>query len=185
MSGLHGKALKLGLLTAAILAALWTLGAQARPAKSDELSAPGDTRPILLGQSQAEADRGAVVEDVDRVPGQPDLRREAIDDARKLTEPVLEFAAVWCVGKAETGEVGRDNTVFVRQPRDKIAKHMRRAWEPVQQQERRSIRLTGFAIENLVAINHDMTIREGHCKLHGFDVERDGLRKPRRCETRV
>jgi hypothetical protein len=57
------------------------------------------------------------------------------------------------VGKTEPGQVGRNDVVLPGQFRDQVAKHVARGWKPVQQKNRRILRITGLTIKDFETVN--------------------------------
>ncbi|MNP15283.1 hypothetical protein D3C76_1076370 [compost metagenome] len=127
--------------------------------------------PIRVSQRQAQASGGAVVEEIHRIT----LESQYIDKlAQRLADriegvDVVTFSRHF--GEAESGQVRRDEAVFVRQQRDQLAELVRRAGKAVQQQQYRRVDSAGFAIEHLDAVGFDEFVGNvgvsgsGHCSL--------------------
>jgi hypothetical protein len=89
--------------------------------------------PVGMHESEAEANRRTIVEDVDGMACEPDRCREAIHHLREMIEGIREVRPIRRVRKAETREIGRHDMIPVGEQRDEIAKHVRRTREPVHQ----------------------------------------------------
>ena len=113
------------------------------------------------GQREAKADRSSIVEDVDCIPLYTDGLCEPIDDLGQVLEAVEELFAVRGVGKTKARKVRRHQMVAVSQGWNEIAKHVRRRRETMEQQDRRMILRTCFAIEDPAAVDQDLLI-SGH-----------------------
>lgn len=95
----------------------------------------GDAPGVPHGE--AEADRRAVVEDVERVAGQPERVGEPGDHLGQAVEGVGELFAVGRVGEAKAGQVWGDEVVVAGEVREEIAEHVRGSRETVEQEQRR------------------------------------------------
>src|SRR5262245_31117860 len=129
--------------------------------------------PLRMARREAEADRGAVIEDVDGIPGEPGDGREPVDDLGEVIKGVPELRPLRRLGETETWQVGGDHMVVVRQGRDQVAEHMGRRWKSMKQQQRWRRVGPRFPIEDLKAIHLDeavpclaQLVRQG--KSHGY-----------------
>ncbi len=111
--------------------------------------------PLGPRQREPEAHGRAVVEHVERVAMQPERVGEAFDHLGEVVEAVREGRPRGRLGEAEARQVGRDDVEAVRQQRDQVAEHVRRAREAVQQQQGGSRAIAGLAIEDLVRADGD------------------------------
>ena len=113
--------------------------------------------PLRMGEREPESDRRAVVEHVDRESRQSDGGGEGVHRFGQL----IESRAFRRVGKAEPGKIGRDHMVAVREQRNEVAEHVQnQGRESVQQEQRWSFGITGFAIEDGGAVGDGETISE-------------------------
>ena len=111
-----------------------------------------------------EAYRRAIVEDIDCKALQADHLCEAVDDGGDVIECVFEFAPRWHVRPAEAGQVGRDDVEAIGQKRDQIPEHVARAWDAMEQQQRRRVGGSGLAIKDSHAVYIGRAIFDGgHC----------------------
>src|ERR1700739_4689689 len=99
---------------------------------------------------QPETGRGAIVENIDGVARETDDFGEAVDGCR---DPVETMAATRQVGVAEARQGRGDEVKAIGQTRDKVAEHMARAWEAVQQQQLWRVRRTRRAIEDFATVH--------------------------------
>ena len=114
--------------------------------------------------SQTEACRRAIVEDIDGVAIEPDHLGEAVDRLGHLLEGVL--GAGRHVGFAETGQVGSDDMEAVGQARDQITEHVTCAGEAVKQQQLGSAERACRTIENVETVHvGDAVFDVGHAVL--------------------
>ena len=67
----------------------------------------------------------------------------------EVVERVLEFVRIRCIAIAETYIVWRDHMELVSQLGNQVTKHVRRAWEAVQEHDGWRIPGTGLATEKL------------------------------------
>ncbi len=108
---------------------------------------------LRVPQCESPTDRGAVVLDVDRVAGQAELIEEALGQVRQRVEGIGELRRRRRGRQSEPEVIGCDDVVAVGQPGDQVAEHERAGGEAVQQHNRRSIGVTGFPIEDPLAVN--------------------------------
>ena len=113
---------------------------------------------------QPEADRSAIVEDVDGELGQTEHLGEAVDDVGDVLERVAELVTGRLLGHAEAGQIRGDDMIVLGEFGDQVAEHVARAREAVQQQHGRAARIAGFAVEQLEAIDIDGVETNGHGK---------------------
>ena len=99
-------------------------------------------------QRETKADRGTVVEDVDGETLETDCGGEVLDHLCQIVELVSEMLAVGRNGEAEARQVRRHHMIAVGKQGNEVAEHMRRGWEPVQQQKRRMKRIARLSIKN-------------------------------------
>src|SRR5262245_4898241 len=111
--------------------------------------------PLRMARRETEADRRAVVEDVDSITVEPGDRGEPSDDVGEVIERIPELRPVRGVGEAETGQVGGDDVVVVRQGRDQVTEHVGRGWEAVKQEQRWRRVGPRFSVEDLEAVHLD------------------------------
>ena len=78
-----------------------------------------------MTNGEAEADRRAVIEDVERVLPEADHLGEPIDDVRQMIEAVLEVRSVWRIAKAEAGQIGDHDMIAIRERGNEAAIHVR------------------------------------------------------------
>ena len=84
---------------------------------------------------QSEADRRAIVEDVDRELLEVEQLSETADHVRDVLEGVGELIPPRLLGHTEARKVGRHDMVAAGQFRDQVAEHMARAREAVKQED--------------------------------------------------
>src|SRR5262249_10380012 len=119
--------------------------------------------PLGMEQREPKSHRSSIVEDVDRVPINTDGLYKPVDDFGQVFKAIAEVFAVRRVGKAEARKIGRHQMVAVSQGWNEIAKHVRRRWKAVQQQDCRAILEAVLAIEDLGTID-DSVLISGHCE---------------------
>jgi len=107
---------------------------------------------------QSEAGGRAVIENVDRKAGKPDDLREAVDDPSEVVERVGKPATVRHVGLAEAGKIGCDDAEAISEQRDKVAEHMARTRETVQEQDRRRMFWSRLAGKNADPVHVDLVV---------------------------
>src|SRR5262249_61265105 len=61
---------------------------------------------LRVARRETEADRRAVIEDVDGITGEPDDRREPVDDVGEMIEGVPERSSLRRLGETEARQVG-------------------------------------------------------------------------------
>src|SRR4029077_16704998 len=116
----------------------------------------GDTLGVC--QRQAESDRGAVIEDVDRETIETNGLGKAFDHLSQLLERVAELLPVGCIREPEARQIGRYHVVAIGERRNKVAKHVRRRWEAVQQENGWSSFRAGLAIKDVVGVDGSVLI---------------------------
>ena len=116
----------------------------------------GDT--LRVCQPQAESDRSAVIEDVDRKTLETNGLGKASDHLSQSFERVAELLPVGRIREAEARQIGRYHVVAIGERRNKVAKHVRRRWEAVQQENGWSSFRAGLAIKDLVAVDGSVLI---------------------------
>src|SRR5262249_19045217 len=99
-------------------------------------------------ESQTEADRRAVIEDVNGILIQADRLSELIDDLSEVIEGVGELLAIGGLGESEAGQIGCNYVIALSKNRNEVAEHVRRRGESVEQQDGRSVPGAGLAIED-------------------------------------
>src|SRR5262245_41510178 len=102
-----------------------------------------------MAESDAEAYRRAIVEDVHRKPIEADHFGEAFDHAGNVVECVSELFSRRHVGLTEPGKVRCNDVKSVSKKRDQVTEHVTRAGESVQEQEIGRAGRSRFAIEEL------------------------------------
>src|SRR5262245_24005328 len=70
--------------------------------------------PLWVARREAEADRRAVIEDVDGITGEPGDGREPVDDVGEMIEGVPELRPLRRLGEPEARQVGGYHMVVVR-----------------------------------------------------------------------
>ncbi len=90
-----------------------------------------------MADSEPEACRRAIVEDIHGKPIEADDLGKAADDAGNVVERVREFLSRRHIGLTEPGKVRRDDVKPVGQQRDQVTEHVASAREAVQQQQLR------------------------------------------------
>src|SRR5271166_1863792 len=103
--------------------------------------------------SNPQAHGSAVIKDVDREAFHPDDFGEAVDHLRKILERVSERIAGRQVRLTKARQIRRYQVKAVGEKWNQIAEHMPGGRKPMQQEQSRGIRPTGFAIGNLQTIN--------------------------------
>ena len=113
-----------------------------------------------LGMLEREpvADRRAVIHEIDRIVLDAELRQQAVDDVGVVAERVGERLVIGRGALAEARIVRRDDMVAIRERRDQIAEHVRRGRKAVQQQHGRRVGGSGFAVEDIDAVDLDGAI---------------------------
>jgi hypothetical protein len=81
------------------------------------------------------------------------MEQQLFDERGQIVERVAKIRRVGLVAITEAKEIGSDNMELVSELRDQIAEHMRGRRKAVQQNNRWSSGGTGFAVENLVAVD--------------------------------
>lgn len=104
--------------------------------------------PIGMLESEAKAGRRAVVEDVDGELFQADLLGELTHDLGQMIEGVGEALVIRRVGKAEAGQVGRDNVKIVREFRDQVAEHVARRGKAMKEKHCRCLKIARLTVED-------------------------------------
>jgi hypothetical protein len=94
---------------------------------------------LRVPRREPEADGAAEVLSVDGVAPQLLPFDEVLDDVGQVIERVLELGHRRRVAVAEARVVGRDEVKIRSKRRHKIAEHVRRRREAVQQQQRRGV----------------------------------------------
>src|SRR5262249_6068456 len=117
--------------------------------------------PLGVVDSEPEACRRAVVEDVYCKPIEADDLGKAVDDARDVVEGIAECLTRRHVGLTKSGKVRRNDRKSVGKERDQIPEHVARAREAMQQQELWRMRGPCFAIENLETVDIGRAIPDG------------------------
>jgi hypothetical protein len=74
---------------------------------------------------------------------------ELIHDFGEVIEGVIELVDWWCRAVTITRVVGSDDVVAIGESRHKVAKHLRRGREAVQQEQRRIFPRASLAIEDV------------------------------------
>ena len=107
---------------------------------------------------EADADRPAVILQVEYVGGEAELVGEAFDHVGEPGEAVVELVDRWRAGIAEAGIVGRDHVILRGEIGDQVSEHVGGGGEAVQQQDRRRVRRAGLAIEDVEAVDRDRLV---------------------------
>src|SRR5262249_4692724 len=97
---------------------------------------------------EAETDRRAIVEDVDRISIQADRLRELIDDLGEVIKGIGELFAIGRLREAEAGQIGCDDVIALGENRDKVAKHVRGSGKSVQEKDGGSVSGSSLTIED-------------------------------------
>src|SRR6202012_1674770 len=108
---------------------------------------------LRMRKGEAEAGGRAVIEDIDGVAREAEFFDEGVDGCRQRVEGVAVLPLRRYFGEAEAGKVGRDHAIARCEARHELAEHERRGWKAVQKQQHRGVGGTGFAIEELHAID--------------------------------
>ena len=111
---------------------------------------------MLYGNPQA--NRSAVIENVDCEPLQADNFGEAADRPRQIVERITEVIAGRHVRLTKAGQVGGHEVKAVSKERNQIAEHVAGARKAVQQEQCRSVGAAGFAVEYFEAVNFGRTV---------------------------
>src|SRR5215831_1073658 len=114
--------------------------------------------PLRMARRETEADRRTVVENVNGIAGEPDNRREPVDDVGEAIEGVPELRPVRSVGESEARQVGSHHVVVIRQARNQVAEHVGGRRESVKQQQRGRRAGACFSAEDVQAIHIDKAI---------------------------
>src|SRR4029077_8154232 len=110
-----------------------------------------DTTRVPNGE--AETNRCAIVENVDREMRETHHLGEAIDDLRNILERVSEGATRRHIGLAKRRQIGSNEMKPVRESRDEVAEHMAGARKAVQQKDRWRVLRPRLAVENADAVD--------------------------------
>ncbi len=102
---------------------------------------------------QTEADRRAIVHQVQRVVVEAEFFGQLFDDDAEVVKGVVKFVNRRHGAVAVTGIIRRHEVELVSQLGDQVAEHMRRSGEAVQQQQGWCIGRSGLAIENGLPID--------------------------------
>src|SRR6516164_9792866 len=101
-----------------------------------------------MTNGEAEADRCAVIEDVNGITAQAEPLGESVNDLGQMIEAVFEGRSVWRFRETETRQIRCHDTVAVGESGNELPEHMRGGGKSVQQQHGGGLRVAGLPIED-------------------------------------
>ena len=124
----------------------------------------GDDGGDALGMldRQAEADRRAIVEDVDREFIEAEHFGETADHIRDILEGVRELIPPRLLGHAEARKIGRHDMVTARELWDQLSEHMARDREAVKEEDDGSSGIARLTVKELEAVYIGGFEMDGH-----------------------
>src|ERR1700733_8337399 len=124
-----------------------------------------------MSHRQTKASRCSVVKHINRIAAEAERLSERLDRGRQCLERVLIFSMGWYFCEPKTRQVRRDHAVAVCQTRNELAKHERRCWEAMEQQNHWSTWIARRPVEDFDTICIDLVNR---CQRDGRLMRRFG-----------
>jgi hypothetical protein len=106
-----------------------------------------------MSHREPKPDRGSIVKDVHYKLIQTDKVRETLDHVGDFCKAVRKSIARRHVGLAEPREIRCHDTELLREERNEVAKHVAGGRKSVQEEDGRRVPLSGFAVEDIEAVN--------------------------------
>src|SRR6516162_312313 len=108
-----------------------------------------------MANSEAEANRRAVIKNVERVVAEAEHLGEMLSQLGQVIEAVLESRSVRRVGETEARQIRRYYVIAIGKRGNKLPVHVRGGWKPVQQQQHGRLSGPGFTVKEAQATDVD------------------------------